>query len=144
MPQFDFTTYSSQIFWFIICFSMLYAFSHLVILPRIQAILAERKRIIDLDVIAAKEIDNKLAELQSKTNFLKMEATQKYKSKLEEVTKEASKQREKMIEELKDQTEKASQKSRQELKSFIENSQAKSLLAAQNLAQLLKAKLFRI
>ncbi len=144
MPQFDFTTYSSQIFWFAICFSLLYCFSHFIILPRILNILKDRRHVIDSDLSSAQALEDKLQALQTKTDLIKKEASQKYQSKLEEVSKTALKQREKMIEELKEKMEKMTKNSRQELKSFVENSHAKSQTAAQNLAAIIKEKLFRI
>jgi len=143
MPQFDFTTYSSQIFWFLICFATLYSFSFFVILPRIRSIIAERKRVIDADRSSAQELEDKISALHAKTDSMTKEASQKYQSKLEEVSKAATKQREKMVEELKEKIEKMTQKSRQELASFIENSHTKSQAAAQNLVQIIKAKIFK-
>lgn len=142
MPQFDFTTYSSQIFWFSICFALLYLTMHCVVLPRIRNIISERKNVIDSDVTSAEELDSQITVIRVKTDILRKDAAQKYQAKLEETTREAMKQREKMIEELKEKIDDISKKSRQELKSFVEKSQAQSESAIQNLVQTIKAKIF--
>jgi F-type H+-transporting ATPase subunit b len=126
MPQFDFTTYSSQIFWFSICFALLYFFASKIILPRIQKIIEERKTLIDSNLLAAKDLDCKIESIKTRTALLRQEASTAYSSKLEEVTKNAAKQRDKMVEELKEKLETKTQKSRQELRSFVEQSKAKS------------------
>ncbi len=142
MPQFDFTTYSSQIFWFILCFAALYCAMHFVVLPRIRTILSARKNVIDADLSTAEMLDKKINKLRLKTDDLRREATQKYQYKLEEAVKSAAKQREKSIEELKEKFEQITNKSRQELKSFVKKSCSKSDLAIQNLVETIKAKIF--
>jgi F-type H+-transporting ATPase subunit b len=140
MPQFDFTTYSSQIFWLLICFALLYSFSQFVILPRIREILKERKNIISADRSSAETLEQKIYQLENKTDKLRKEAAEKYKNALEEANKQAVKERETLLEELKDKTEKMVKNSRQELNSFIEKTEAKSQAAIQDLAKALRKK----
>lgn len=142
MPQFDFTTYSSQIFWFSICFAILYFAMNFVILPRIKNIISERKNLIDSDVLSAEKLDDQITEIQTKTDILRKEANKKYQSKLEESTRDAMKQREKMIEEFKTKIDDISKKSRLELKSFVEKSNTQSESVIQSLVQTIKAKIF--
>jgi F-type H+-transporting ATPase subunit b len=142
MPQFDFTTYSSQIFWFSICFAALYLAMHCVVLPRITSIIINRKNVIEGDLLLAEELDKKMTSIRVKTDSLRQEAGQKYQSQLEEAAKKAAKQREKSIEELKEKFDEITHKSRQELKNFIEKSQVKNEAAAQNLVQIIKEKIF--
>lgn len=144
MPQLDFTTYSSQIFWLLICFAVLYIFAAFVILPRIREILKERKGVISADISSAEALDRKIEEMHQKTDALRKEATKQYQSKLEEVTKKASAEREKMVEELKDKIENMTKKSRSELRDFVEKTQSKSAEAVQSLAQKIKEKIFGV
>ena len=67
MPQFDFTTYSSQIFWFSICFAILYLAVHFIITPRVRDILNTRKKIIDGDLSEASKINHEIDSLKSLT-----------------------------------------------------------------------------
>lgn len=141
MPQLDLSTYSSQIFWFILCFIALYVTASCIILPRIAAILKNRKNIIDTDLSLASEIDNKIYEIESATDTLRKKANQNYQIKLEEAAKSATKQREKMIEELKSKIDSNIQKSHQELKDLIEKSRTQSEIAIKNLTQQITEKL---
>lgn len=141
MPQFDFTTYSSQIFWLLLCFTTLYLTLHFVILPRIHGIIAARKNVIDSDNSAATKLDEQIDEIHSKTEKLRQEASDKYQLKLDEVSKQALKEREKSVEELKEKIDSITKKSRGELKLFVEQANAKSAKAAEALVQTIKAKI---
>jgi F-type H+-transporting ATPase subunit b len=141
MPQFDFSTYSSQIFWFLVCFVTLYAAVARVILPRISNIVATRKNLIDSDKSATDRLDKEIEDLHSKTMVLRQESNQKYQAQIEEVTKEAQKQRDKSFEDLKDKIEEMTKKSRNDLKSFVENSKNQSAKAVQDLVQTIKTKI---
>ena len=142
MPQFDFTTYSSQIFWFLICFALLYFTMGFVILPRIREIFSTRKNVIDSDLTSANVLESQISDLQTKAENLRREASQKYQSQLDEVAKISAQQREKMLEELKEKLDSTAQKSRQELKNFVEKSRTQSEDAVQNLVQIIKNKIF--
>ena len=144
MPQLDLTTYSSQIFWFALCFIALYIASAKIILPRVAAILKNRKNIIDADLAAAKELDDKIYELESQTDKLRKEATSKYQIKLEEATKSAAKQREKMIEDLKNKIDQNIAKSQKELQDLITKSQSESEAAIKNISQQIEQKLTNV
>ena len=66
MPQLDITTYNSQIFWFLVCFITLYVVTSRVILPRISNILKVRKGVIDADLSAAVDLDEKITSFKLK------------------------------------------------------------------------------
>ena len=53
LPQFDFSTWSSQIFWLVVCFGLLYLVLSLFILPRVREGLTERSDRIADDLDAA-------------------------------------------------------------------------------------------
>lgn len=141
MPQFDITHYNSQIFWFLLCFLVLYIFTSRIILPRITNILGSRKTVIDADLSEAEKLDEKIHELRVKSDDLKKNASEKYQAKLEETAKEAGKQREKMIEEFKEKFDEITKKSRAELKNFVEKSNSESEVAVKNLTAQISNKL---
>lgn len=141
MPQFDHIHYSSQFFWLVICFTILYATVAAVILPRIKNIVDTRKNLIDADNDATHQLDKQIEELHSKTMHLRQESAHKYQTQIEEVSRHAMQQREKSLEELKDRVEEMTKKSRSDLKSFIENSREKSVAAVQNLVSAIKTKI---
>lgn len=141
MPQFDFTTYSSQIFWFLLCFTALYCSMHFIILPRIREIIENRKNVIESDMALTHELDQKIESLQTKTEKLRQEASKKYQSQIEETARQATKNRDKAVEEMKEKIDAITKKSRQEIKNFIKETEAKSASAIQNLIQEIKAKI---
>ena len=79
MPQFDFSTWSSQIFWLVITFGLLYLVLTYIILPRIGSGISERGDRIadDLDaasrmskeaVQAGKDYDREMAAAKAKAH----------------------------------------------------------------------------
>lgn len=144
MPQFDFSTYSSQIFWFGLCFAVLYFFVSKIILPRIRDIQKERKSVIDSDISEAESTQETIKSLQNKSAALRKDASQAYKSQLDEAMKEANVKREKLTEELKEKIEKITDKSKEELNDFLKSSESQSKPAIENLTKMIKAKLFNI
>ncbi len=125
MPQLDITTYSSQIFWFAICFAILYAFVSKIIAPRITEILKIRRTVIDQDNKEASDLDDKIVALETKTAELRKNATAKYQSVVDLAVKEANSQREKTLNELKTSFENMTLKSRNEISEFVKNSEEK-------------------
>lgn len=122
MPQFDFHTYPSQIFWFALCFITLYLFSYLIILPRIKEIFDKRNELINSE----KTLSEELSQRCEKINFEAQENIQKanleYVKKIENIIKNANLEREKSLNELKNSIDEKVIKSRKEIKEFIKNS----------------------
>ncbi len=102
MPQFDFATYSAQIFWLAVCFSCLYFFLSKIILPRIGAIVENRKSIIKNALDSAGSLDGAIEELKEKSEKILKEAGLKQKESLDAAFKDAVLKREKALEESKD------------------------------------------
>lgn len=59
MPQLDFSTFPNQIFWLLVTLLVIYLVLSRVALPRIGAVLAERKGTITNDIEAAEELKQK-------------------------------------------------------------------------------------
>lgn len=141
MPQFDITNFSSQIFWFLLCFILLYIAASKIILPRIHAIIAARKNAVDSDKNLAETLNSQLESLSEKTTNLRQQSANKYQAKIDETLKNLTAEKDKNIEELKTKIEAMNLKSRQELQKFLENSKAQSAKLIQDLAQKIKAKI---
>jgi len=141
MPQLDFTTYSSQIFWFVVCFSILYITLSKVILPRIAAILEERNNLIQGDLGVAKDLDEKIQQLNSKNDQLRKEANASYNKRIDEVVKDAALNRQKLIDEMKEKVDLATTKSRQEIKDFISKSEENNKKVISDLVAVIRKKL---
>lgn len=142
MPQFDLSHFSSQIFWFSLCFATLYYFVSKMLLPRIKSIIDSRKLVIDEDLSSAASLEKKIYNLQIKSKNLRRDASQNYQLKLEESSKYTSKEKEKAIAELKEKIEDMTKKSHKELKIFFEQSKARSSQAVEEITKSIKKKLF--
>lgn len=56
MPQFDTNWYPSQLFWLVVCFTLLYFFMSRGIIPRIREVLESRQHRIDADLDFARSM----------------------------------------------------------------------------------------
>ncbi len=142
MPQFDFTTYSAQIFWFGLCFAALYYFMASVILPRIREILSERKNIISQDLFNAESLDEQNNSVKIKTDEVLLAADLQYKIALENATKEAARLKEKALEEFKTKAAQMIEKSKAEIDKMVEQSASKNEELAKQVATLTQNKIF--
>ncbi len=142
MPQFDFTTYSAQIFWLCICFFVLYYSMAKVILPRIRGIIADRKNIVSDDLAVANSSNEKADFVRTSTSAILFEADLQYKAALDEAVKKAAERKEKSLEEFKITTEKLIEKSQTEIEKMIENSAAQNHAAIDQLVKLTQNKIF--
>lgn len=64
MPQLDFSTYPNQIFWLVVSIVVLYLILSRTALPRIAAVLADRRGTITNDIAAAEDAKAKAAEAE--------------------------------------------------------------------------------
>jgi F-type H+-transporting ATPase subunit b len=68
MPQLDFSTWPNQIFWLLVALVAIYMILTRVALPRIGAVLAERRGTITNDLAAAEELKEKATEAEAAYN----------------------------------------------------------------------------
>ncbi|MBL4918724.1 F0F1 ATP synthase subunit B' [Szabonella alba] len=68
MPQLDFSTWPNQIFWLAVTLVAIYMILTRVALPRIGAVLAERRGTISNDLAAAEELKLKAVEAEAAYN----------------------------------------------------------------------------
>ncbi len=64
MPQLDFATFPNQIFWLVVAIVIIYLMLSRVALPRIGAVLAERRGTITNDLARAEELRQKAEEAE--------------------------------------------------------------------------------
>ena len=141
MPQFDFATYPSQIFWFGLCFIFLYLFAYSIILPRIKSILNKRYDLINGDKDLAKEISKQFnaINVEAEQNF--QNANTQYLNKIDEIVKKTNIERANAIENLKKEIEAQVKNSRQEIKKFVLQANSNNKDIIQNLTKLIKSKI---
>lgn len=68
MPQLDFTTWPNQIFWLLVTLVVIYFVLSKIALPRIGAVLADRKSTITNDLAAAEELKQKAVDAEKAYN----------------------------------------------------------------------------
>jgi F-type H+-transporting ATPase subunit b len=68
MPQLDFSTWPNQIFWLLVTLVVIYLVLSKVALPRIGAVLADRKSTITNDLAAAEELKGKAVAAEKAYN----------------------------------------------------------------------------
>ena len=81
MPQLDFSTFPNQIFWLVIFCVVLFAIVKLFIIPRMEDIFANRRKIIDGNIAKAEEIRLRVSEIEKQIE----EELQKAKSQCDEI-----------------------------------------------------------
>lgn len=68
MPQLDFSTWPNQIFWLLVTLVVIYLVLSKIALPRIGAVLADRKSTITNDLAAAEELKQKAVAAEKAYN----------------------------------------------------------------------------
>ena len=81
MPQLDFSTFPNQIFWLIVFCVVLFAIVKFFIIPRMEDIFANRRKIIDGNIAKAEEIRLRVSEIEKQIE----EELQKAKSQCDEI-----------------------------------------------------------
>jgi F-type H+-transporting ATPase subunit b len=66
MPQLDFSTFPNQIFWLAVFCVVLFAIVKFFIIPRMEDIFANRRKIIDGNIAKAEEIRLRVNEIEKK------------------------------------------------------------------------------
>ena len=81
MPQLDFSTFPNQIFWLVIFCVVLFAIVKFFIIPRMEDIFANRRKIIDGNIAKAEEIRLRVGEIEEQIE----EELRKAKSQCDEI-----------------------------------------------------------
>ena len=64
MPQLDFTTFPNQAFWLVLVLVCLFLMVRLLIIPRMDNILANRRKVIEEDLVGAEKFREDATELK--------------------------------------------------------------------------------
>ena len=81
MPQLDFSTFPNQIFWLVVFCVVLFAIVKFFIIPRMEDIFANRRKIIDGNIAKAEEIRLRVGEIERQIE----EELRKAKSQCDEI-----------------------------------------------------------
>ncbi len=142
MPQFDYTTYASQIFWFIICFAILYLTIYFVIIPRLSEIINTRINIISSNTSIAEELQQKIAEISQKSQQLRNEAQNSYHTQINQAIKEINKNRESSLAKTKAELVILQKQAQQKIQEFLKQSFLQNQQQIIDIANLIKNKIF--
>ncbi len=123
MPQFDPSSFSSQLFWLAICFGLIYFSMSKIFLPRIRDILKDRHNNINQNESLATKIQDQVEEIELVSKNLRETSASQYKLSIDQSAKEAAIQKERGLLNLKTQTMKMVEESKAEMIKFRKNSQ---------------------
>jgi F-type H+-transporting ATPase subunit b len=123
MPQFDPSSFSSQLFWLAICFGLIYFSMSKIFLPRIRDILKDRHNQINGDESIALKIQEQIHEIETVSKNLRETSAAQYRSALEQSAKEAAIHKEQRLLHLKSETLKMVEKSKAQIAKFKQDSQ---------------------
>ena len=111
MPQFDPSTFASQVFWLVVLFAVFYFLMARVALPRISGVLEERQNKIEDDLLRAeklrKEAEEVLNEYESALSNARGKAREIIAEASRQASEEAGKRQEVFAGELAERTRKA-------------------------------------
>jgi F-type H+-transporting ATPase subunit b len=91
MPQLDFSTFPNQIFWLVITMVCLFMMVRLLIIPRMDNILANRRKVIEEDLVGAEKFRDSAEELRNSIT-LEVESARKRSNEIISKSKQKSKQ----------------------------------------------------
>jgi F0F1-type ATP synthase membrane subunit b/b' len=141
MPQFDFTFYTGQIFWFTICFLSLYFSVKFVIMPRLKSIIDARRSVIDQDIRETKELKLKINEIKTKEIEITSNSNANYQSKIDSTIFEIQSKRDQMISSIKLAIDESNKKSQKDINEFLNKSQNNTQFAIEKIADIIRKKI---
>ena len=108
MPQLDFSTFPNQAFWLVITLLCLFMMVRLLIIPRMDNILANRRKVIEEDLVGAEKFRDAAEELRNaltsevdsaraRSNEILSKTKQKSKSNYQKGMAEASEMTTKLL-----------------------------------------------
>ena len=99
MPQFDVTHFSSQIFWLLVCFGIVYILSKKLFMPRMSNIIDSRSNKIDELKVETEKLNERLLEINKNIESIRNDSIAKYSKIISNAKLESSKRRAKFIKE---------------------------------------------
>jgi F-type H+-transporting ATPase subunit b len=95
MPQLDFTTFPSQIFWLAVSFLVLWAIMHRIAIPTIRGVLQNRQTRISEDLSKAEKLKEEAESAEADFTSVIVNARSKASATLSNVREEAAKESDK-------------------------------------------------
>ena len=123
MPQFNPSSFTSQLFWLAICFGLVYLSMSKIFLPRIRDTLKNRSKNINDNTSFASKIQNQIDEINITSKDLRETSASQYKLAIDQSNKEANFHKEQELLKLRSKNTKMIENSKTEINKFIQNSQ---------------------
>ncbi|MFT6106608.1 MAG: F-type H+-transporting ATPase subunit b [Rickettsiales bacterium] len=142
MPQFDPSSFASQIFWLAICFGALYVAMSRVFLPRIRDIFQTRNIGIEKNNSISFKLQEEIDKIVLTSKSLKDTSASQYKATIEQFIKQAGIEKEKNLHNLKREIVKISEESKKEISDFKEGLENDQKQAIDDLANEIGSKFF--
>ncbi|MFT6332378.1 MAG: F-type H+-transporting ATPase subunit b [Lentimonas sp.] len=145
MPQFeDISSFSSQIFWLLVCFGVLYFAVSTIYLPRIKEILDRRNKNIQKNNSSANEIKDQIEKVDISTKNLRETSAKQYKISIDQSLNQGKLAREEGLRKLKEKINKTIEESKKEIASFQKTTEDQSQETIEELASKIERKFFTI
>lgn len=141
MPQFDFSHYVAQIFWFLLCFSALYVFIACVIIPRVRGVLTDRKSVIDKALDGLEKVDKQISDVEGRSKATMKEADEKYKDFIVKAMQESKDVKEKCFDKFKKDSDELLFKSKSQIDKIVKESGDKSEKISLEIASFIEGKI---
>ncbi|MEB3702395.1 ATP synthase F0 complex subunit b' [Candidatus Bealeia paramacronuclearis] len=113
MPQLDFTTYPSQLFWLFVCFIVLYFILSYIATPKITKVIENRagvlQKLSEKSHIHRDKAEELLAEYESTLQQARNEARERYKAMADQVNIDFTKRQKEIIEKVTEKMRRAEQ-----------------------------------
>ena len=142
MPQFDPSSFTSQLFWLAICFGFLYFVMSKIFLPTVRDILKDRHNNINNNRSLALQIQDQVDELDRLSKTIKETSISQYKLSLDQSIKEANLLKEQAISSLKLQIITMVDDSKNKIEQFKQSSQNDRQKTINDLVDIISHKLF--
>lgn len=141
MPQFDPSSYTSQIFWLLICFGFLYFFLSAIILPRVKSIIDNRNQAVDKDNLSAEKLKSEISALEEKSRKITSEAESNYRQSIDKAIAKSILLKDDAFELFKKESKNSLLKCHEEIDDLVKKSQSDSDKLVNELTTLIENKI---
>ena len=93
MPQFDVAYFSSQIFWLLICFSVIYLLVKKIFMPRMSQIIDDRTDKIEQLRLDTEKLSQKIADINANIESVRKDSILKYSKIIADAKLKSNKKR---------------------------------------------------
>ena len=142
MPQFNPSSFCSQLFWLAVCFGIIYFSMKKIFLPRIRDLLIDRHNNVSQNHFLASQTQSQIDEITIDSKNLRENSLSSYKLSIDQSLKDAALRKELGLADLKLQTSRMIEESKTEIARFKQDSQGDCIKIINQLVDDISNKLF--